>query len=139
MQNNVINTPAGYLGLNIHQVKELCKLLAILSKFEALTIFLLAKNGLKAETDTPGKIGLTRKQYFTRLKQLVDSGLIEKRDGSYFHTTMGAFVYEKHLVSLLEGVKNAKEMRMIDVLKQANNFSEDDILQLKDTVLRLKH
>ncbi len=109
------------------QLKELCKLLAILSKFDAISLFLLAKNGLKADTDAPKNIGLTRKQYYTRLKQLVDSGLIEKRDGSYFHTTMGSFVHEKHLASLLEGIKNSKQMKMIDVLRSTQNFSGEEI------------
>lgn len=123
------NISADYLyqGSSIDQLRDLCKLLSILSRIDTLKLFLLAKNGFKAETDTARKTGLTRKQYYTRLKLLTNSGLIEKRDGSYLHTTMGNFVYEKQLISLLEAIKNAKQMRMIDVLKRARTFSEEEI------------
>lgn len=108
-------------------VNQLTDLLTILSKKDALTIFLLAKDGLKAEADTPDKIGLTRKQYYTRLKQLVDTGLIDKYDDVYVHTTLGTFVHQKHLLELIEQVKNTEQMKMVDTLKRTRQFSEDDI------------
>ncbi|MFQ5940674.1 MAG: hypothetical protein ACE5KA_03125 [Nitrososphaerales archaeon] len=108
-------------------VNKTTNLLSILSKKDALTIFLLAKDGLKAETDTPERIGLTRKQYYTRLKQLVDTGLVDKSGDIYTHTTLGAFVHQNHLVGLLDQVRNLKQMKMIDALKRARQFSENDI------------
>ncbi len=108
-------------------VNKATGLLSILSKKDALSIFLLAKDGLKAETDTPQKIGLTRKQYYTRLKQLVDAGLIDKSGDIYLHTTLGTFVHQKHILELLEHVKNVKQMKMIDTLKRTSQFSEEDI------------
>ncbi|MDE1870419.1 MAG: hypothetical protein KGH71_05585, partial [Candidatus Micrarchaeota archaeon] len=50
----------------------------ILSKKDALTVFLKVAGGLKSDLDTPGNIGLTKKQYYTRLKRLVDLGLAQK-------------------------------------------------------------
>ncbi|MEM2759343.1 MAG: hypothetical protein QXU32_00150 [Nitrososphaerales archaeon] len=108
-------------------VNKTVNLLSILSKKDALSIFLLAKDGLKAETDTPQKIGLTRKQYYTRLKQLVDVGLIDKSGDMYIHTTLGTFVHTQHLIGLLEQVRNAKQLKMVDTLKQTKQFSEDEI------------
>ncbi len=108
-------------------VNKATGLLSILSKKDALSIFLLAKDGLKAETDTPQKIGLTRKQYYTRLKQLVDAGLIDKSGDIYLHTTLGTFVHQKHVLELLEHMKNVKQMKMIDTLKRTSQFSEEDI------------
>jgi hypothetical protein len=108
-------------------VNKASNLLAILSKKDALTIFLLAKDGLKAETNTPEKVGLTRKQYYTRLKQLVDTGLIDKSGDAYVHTTLGVLIHQNHLVGLLDHVRNVKQMKMIDALKRAGQFSENDI------------
>lgn len=105
----------------------LTDLLGILSKKDALTIFLLAKDGLKAEADTPQNIGLTRKQYYTRLKQLVDNQLMDKRGDMYVHTTLGSYVYQNHIVELMKQVKNVEQMKMIDTLKQAKQFSDDEI------------
>ncbi len=108
-------------------VNKATALLSILSKKDALSIFLLAKDGLKAETDTPQQIGLTRKQYYTRLKQLVDAGLIDKSGDTYLHTTLGTFVHQRHLLELLEQIRNIKQMKMIDTLKRTSQFSEDEI------------
>lgn len=108
-------------------VNKVADLLTILSKRDALAIFLLAKDGLKAEADTPQKIGLTRKQYYTRLKQLVDTGLIDKSGNVYAHTTLGTFVHQKHILEMVEHVRNAKQMEMVDALKRTKHFSEDDI------------
>jgi len=108
-------------------VNKLTELLGILSKKDALTIFLLSKEGLKAEADTPQKIGLTRKQYYTRLKQLVNNGLIDKYGDVYQHTTLGALLHQKYILELLGHVRNAKQMEMVDTLKRTKQFSEDDI------------
>jgi len=113
-------------------VNRTTDLLSILSKKDALTIFLLAKDGLKAQTDTPQKIGLTRKQYYTRLKQLVDCGLIDKYGDTYQHTTLGAIIHQEHVLQLLEHVRNVKQMKMVDALKRTRQFSEDDIAKFVD-------
>ncbi|MFY3739713.1 MAG: putative transcriptional regulator [Candidatus Nitrosomirales archaeon] len=113
--------------LDLELVNKTTNILSILSKKDALTIFLLVKNGLKAETNTPQKVGLTRKQYYTRLKQLVDSGLIDKSGDEYIHTTLGSFVHQKHVLELFEHTKNVKQMKMVDTLKRTKQFSEDDI------------
>jgi hypothetical protein len=76
-------------------LKETSNILGILSKYDALKIFLHSIEGIEAETDAADRLGLTKKQYYTRLKQLVDSGLIEKRQGKYVHTTLGKVIYEK--------------------------------------------
>ena len=114
-------------GLDRELVNKTTNILSILSKKDALSIFLLAKDGLKAETNTPRKVGLTRKQYYTRLKQLVDSGLIDKSGDEYTHTTLGSFVHQKHIMELFEHTKNVKQMKMVDTLKRTRQFSEDDI------------
>ena len=71
---------------------QLTNVLSVLSKNDALTIFLMANEGIKSELDTPTKIGLTKKQYYTRLKQLVDLGLITKNNESYIQTAFGRVV-----------------------------------------------
>jgi predicted transcriptional regulator len=108
-------------------MEKLMSVFNVLSKPDAMTIFLLAREGLPAETEAPYKIGLTRKQYYTRLKQLVDLGLIERIEGVYYHTTLGSLVYDKHIVELANSLAYKKEMKMIDVLKKSNEFTTDEI------------
>ncbi|MGI0046773.1 MAG: hypothetical protein ACREBB_06250 [Nitrosotalea sp.] len=108
-------------------VTRLTDLLSIVSKDDALTIFLSAKNGLASELDTPQKIGLTKKQYYTRLKQLVEFGLLSKNENKYTHTALGDIIYNKHILGLLHSVKISKELEMIDLLKKSSKFKSEEI------------
>ncbi len=108
-------------------VTKLTDVLSILSKTDALTIFSVAKNGLESELDTPKKIGLTKKQYYTRLKQLVELGLLNKNESKYVHTALGNIIYEKHIVGLLNNMKLSKELEMIDLLKRTSKFKPEEI------------
>jgi predicted transcriptional regulator len=104
--------------------------LSILSKNDALTIFLIAEEGIRSELDTPTKIGLTKKQYYTRLKQLVDLGLVEKHNESYTQTAFGRVVYQKYILGLANNIKNSKYLQMVDALKANPKFNEKDIMEL---------
>jgi len=118
------------IGMQDDILKETSNILGILSKYDALKIFLHSIEGIEAETDAADRLGLTKKQYYTRLKQLVDSGLIEKRQGKYVHTTLGKVIYEKAIRMLFEHVKNSKKLLMIDVLKSSGKFDIDEIYKL---------
>ncbi len=108
-------------------VAKLSDILSVLSKSDALIIFLSAKDGLESELDTPQKIGLTKKQYYTRLKQLVEYGLLSKNESKYFHTEFGKIIYNKHLLGLLDSMKISKELEMIDLLKKSSKFKFEEI------------
>ncbi|MGI0007066.1 MAG: hypothetical protein ACREAR_03615 [Nitrosotalea sp.] len=108
---------------------QLTEVLSVLSKNDALTIFLMANEGIKSELDTPAKIGLTKKQYYTRLKQLVDLGLVIKQNESYMQTAFGKIVYQKHIIGLTNQIKNSKYLQMVDVLKADSKFNDSDIME----------
>ena len=120
------------LGLkgNSELLAQVMEVLSVLSKNDALTIFLMAHDGIRSELDTPTKIGLTKKQYYTRLKQLVDLGLVEKQRELYTQTAFGKVVYQKHVVGLSNNIKNSKYLQMVDVLKANPKFKEKDIIAL---------
>ncbi len=110
-------------------LSQLTDVLSVLSKNDALTIFLMAEEGMRSELDTPIKIGLTKKQYYTRLKQLVDFGLVVKRDESYTQTAFGKVVYQKHILGLTNNIKNSKYLQMVDALKDNPKFNDKDIME----------
>lgn len=115
-------------------LSQLTDVLSVLSKNDALTIFQMARDGIKSEIDTPAKIGLTKKQYYTRLKQLVDLGLITKRNESYIQTAFGKVVYQKHIIGLTNNIKNSKYLQMVDVLKADPKFNDKDIMEFMSKV-----
>lgn len=112
---------------NERTLQRMSDVLSILSKLDALEIFVMSKNGLISELDTPQKIGLTKKQYYTRLKQLYDLNLITKKENSYVHTSFGDLIYNEHIVGFLDTVSNLKELEMIDVLKKSSKFNNNEI------------
>src|SRR5829696_1336096 len=70
---------------------------------------------------------LSKKIYYTSLKQLINSGLIIKSGGKYLHTSLGAVIYEAHILKLTEQIRNTKHLQMIDTLKYSGGFSDTDI------------
>ena len=115
-------------------MKSSTKLLSVLSKKDNLSMFIFAKDGLKAESSTPQSLGLSRKVYYTRLRQLIDAGLIGKSEGAYSYTTFGGIIYQRHIVELIEEMKNKQQMMMIDTLKNTEEFSEEDITNFVDSI-----
>ncbi len=108
-------------------VNRSSKLLTVLSKRNNLSLFISAKSGLMAEASSPERTSLSKKVYYTSLKQLINSGLVEKSDGKYVHTTFGSVVYQTHIIGLMDQLRNQKQMIMIDTLKHSDQFSESDI------------
>ncbi|MGI0093155.1 MAG: hypothetical protein ACREA8_03555 [Nitrosotalea sp.] len=112
---------------NDTKVQKTMYLLSLLSKPHALKIFALGKDGIKSHIDTHSEIGLTRKQYYLRLNQLVKIGLLIKYDDTYKHTMFGKIIYYDYLLRLEKDVSNSKHMEMMDILDQSSRFSKDEI------------
>jgi hypothetical protein len=117
-------------------IRNACKLFSVLSKQDALHLFIRAKDSLYSNKDSPSLNNLTRKQYYTRLRNLVDVGLVKKDGDSYTHTTFGSLIYKNYLAIILHGVKNFKHIQMIDALKKTQILSNDDVTNLMNVVLK---
>lgn len=114
--------------------KKILEIFEILSKEDAFNLIVLSKDGLKSTMETPENVGLTKKQYYTRLKQLVDLGIIEKNDSVYEHTTLGKLLYQNHLMTLLQHTNNSKNLEMVDLLKKSNKFNDEEITKFLQSV-----
>src|SRR6185437_15167091 len=115
-------------------MKSSTKLLSVLSERDNLTMFIFAKDGLKAESSTLQNLGISKKVYYTRLRHLIDAGLISKSEGTYSYTTFGGIIYQRHIVELIEEMRNKQQMMMIDTLKNTKEFSEEDITNFVDRI-----
>ncbi|HEY7079767.1 MAG TPA: hypothetical protein VH500_08705 [Nitrososphaeraceae archaeon] len=109
-------------------VKNSLRLQSVLSRKDNLSIFMNAatEKGLNADLTTPQQLGIAKKTYYTRLKQLITAGLVRKSEGAYVHTTLGSIVYQKQL-EMMNQIRNIKQFKMIDALKSTKEFSEEDI------------
>ena len=44
------------------------------------------------------RLELTKKQYYSRMSELINAGLMIRQNGSYFLTSFGKVVYEAHVL-----------------------------------------
>ena len=92
---------------------------AILGDKQSVEILGAASTGFLSSKGIPNQ---TKKQYYVRLKRLVDIGLIEKKRNIYKLTTFGSIVYENHFKTMDKIIPNYWQIKSFDVLKNRNDF-----------------
>ena len=75
------------------------------------------------------KIGLTRKQFYTKLNELTTKGLIKKEKGKYYLTTFGKIVYDltfeyKNKLDLI--IEDYWKFKAIDLLDISDELTNDE-------------
>ena len=95
-------------------------LLATLSKPGALEILRLAEQGIVRSVDAMRELGLSQKVYYTRLRALVDVGLIVGREGIYRLTALGRIV-QRHILPILgRAFEEKTQLKLLDELEAAD-------------------
>jgi hypothetical protein len=92
---------------------------AIMGDKQSVQILTAASTGLRSSSNGIGN--QTKKQYYVRLKRLVDMGFMEKHQSVYKLTTFGTIVYD-HLKTMDKIVPNYWQIKSIDVLKSRDDF-----------------
>ena len=121
-------------------LEKVMQILSLLSKNDAVTIFLASQHGLESRQETHVQLGLTKKQYYTRLKQLVDLSLVEKQSSGkkkvksyhtplYMPTLFGSMVYKRCILGLEDITKNSKKLEAAEILRQSSRFSAGEIAE----------
>jgi len=93
---------------------------ALLGDKQSVEILIASAAGLQSTSNGIGN--QTKKQYYVRLKRLVDFGLIEKHQSIYKLTSFGSIVYENHLKTMDKMIPNYWQIKSIDVLKSRGDF-----------------
>src|SRR6476661_2541211 len=93
---------------------------ALLGDKQSVEILIASAAGLQSTSNGIGN--QTKKQYYVRLKRLVDIGLIEKRQSIYKLTSFGSIVYENHLKTMNKIMPNYWQIKSFDILKNRNDF-----------------
>lgn len=66
------------------------------------------------------KLKLTRKQYYSRMKMLVDVGLVKRGSGKYYLTSFGRIAYEFY-TRIQNGVNNYWKIKAIDSFESSSD------------------
>lgn len=107
-------------------ITEMGKILSSLANEDAIKVFLAARRGITKSTRTIEELGLTQKRYYTRLKELIKAGLVEKRDDTYQLTTIGTVCF-----TLGETFNTALDQR--DRLDLADRLRRTQTISLEET------
>jgi predicted transcriptional regulator len=93
----------------------------------------IAKQSVESEVLKQTK-GLTRKQYYLRIKQLLKQGLIQRNKGCFSLTCLGAIVY--HAQSVIEaGVNNYWKLKAIDSIQSSAEIVQHERTKLIKTII----
>ncbi|MCW3988637.1 MAG: hypothetical protein NWE88_01020 [Candidatus Bathyarchaeota archaeon] len=115
--------------------ESLVRLFKVLSKPDALKIFLLASEGIESSTYAIEELGLTPKIYYVRLKELVEISFVRKTGGAYRQTPLGSIIYNRFLPAMGR-VYDARD-RLELIAKFKGTQIEDDVRNLIEDELRI--
>jgi predicted transcriptional regulator len=80
------------------------------------------------------KKGLSKKQYYFRMRQLLKAGLVQRIKGSFSLTCLGAVVYHAQLI-VEKGVNNYWKLKAIDSIQSSAEIGEHERMKLINTII----
>ena len=86
-------------------------------------------NNKDGNTLSLSKIGLTRKQFYTRLNELTTRGIIKREKGKYYLTTFGKIVYDltfEYMRKLDSVIEDCWKFKALDLLEISDEFTNDE-------------
>jgi len=113
----------------------LVNLFKVLSKPDALEIFLLAGEGIENSTYAIEELGFSSKRYYARLRELVDMGFLRKTGGVYRQTPFGSLIYSRLFPAMGRAYDARDRLELISEFKGTD--MEDDLRHLIEGELNL--
>jgi predicted transcriptional regulator len=107
----------------------------VLSDDKSLALFNLAAFTLSGDASiVMSRLGITRKQYYSRLNQLINVGLVTRKSSNYFLTSFGKVVYEFHLL-IGQAIESYWKLKAIDSIESSIPDSSEQRKNLIDTLI----
>src|SRR5439155_4879142 len=112
--------------------------LRALSDDKSVVLFDMVAFTLSRDTDAVmTRLGFTRKQYYSRIKRLLDAGLVMRKSGKYFLTSFGEVVYESYMLigQAIENYWKLKAIDSIETLLPDKDLSAEERKSLIDNLI----
>jgi predicted transcriptional regulator len=93
----------------------------------------IAKGSVESEVLKETK-GLSKKQYYFRMRQLLKAGLVLRIKGSFSLTCLGAVVYHAQLI-VEKGVNNYWKLKAIDSIQSSAEIGQHERTKLIKTII----
>src|SRR4029078_67795 len=108
--------------------------LKAISDSKSLDMFrTIAKGSVESEILKQTK-GLSKKQYYFRMRQLLKAALVQRIKGSFSLTCLGAVVYHAQLI-VEKGVNNYWKLKAIDSIQSSAEIGQNERMQLIKTMI----
>ncbi len=124
-------TPDYPLNISMEAFADMAKILNALGNEDALAIFIYSREGISSSKDAIRVLGLTQKRFYSRLKDLIDTNLIEKEEGEYRHTALGKIICDMGL-SMEKLLLNKDKLTILNQLSKAKNLTMEEKQDLMD-------
>lgn len=86
-------------------------------------------NDKDGNTLSLSKIGLTRKQFYTKLNELITRDIIKREKGKYYLTRFGKIVYDltfEYMRKLDSVIEDCWKFKALDLLDISDEFTNDE-------------
>ncbi len=120
----------------IQKYSDVQQILSVLALEDVFKLFLYADKGFELSVPLLQELQISIKQYYKALHRLKMLGLLEKKDGIYYHTASGSILYKQVVQQIAQLSQHQKELKMIDTLKKTGQFSDDDIRRFIEQVTK---
>ena len=80
------------------------------------------------------KLQMSKIEYHKALKRLKMQGLLEKRDGIYYHSMAGCTLYRQVIELIAHLSKHQRELKIVSILKKTGQFSDKEIRKFIEQV-----
>ncbi|MCL4436825.1 MAG: hypothetical protein M1503_12425 [Thaumarchaeota archaeon] len=107
----------------------------MLANDDALLLLKVAQDGLYAKDTTIRSLGLSKKRYYQRLRELIAAKLVVKENNVYKATSLGKIVFQTQVKILEEAIVNHHRLLAIEKLKQVPGLTNDEIEGVSKTLL----
>ena len=112
---------------------EMVRILDSLGHEDALAIFMYTERGIKSSKLAIEELGLTQKRFYSRLKELIEVGLVEKSEGEYRYTTFGN-IFFKIGFSLLEMLENREQIELLEKIRVSSSLPNSEVDKIHSVV-----
>jgi predicted transcriptional regulator len=125
--------PDHLIGTSVTAFESMVNILNALGNHDALAIFTYVENKIPSSKIAIQELGLTQKRFYSRLKDLIDVGLIEKSEGMYQYTTLGR-IFSKIGLSLLDVLENKDQFELLERLRENSTLTSSDFNKITSVV-----
>src|SRR5437660_11027662 len=112
---------------------SVCDTLSSISNDKSLVLFNTIALAGGDRSVLISRLNLTRKQYYSRMSDLTNAGLILRKNGKYFLTSFGKVVYEaQELIG--KALQHLSKFKAIDSIESAE-FPVSELSKVIDTLI----